>query len=119
MDSADPVPGFSSACSASRPLFYGRRRSGGWISPRLRSSNRPRRHSRRGGWITRLGAANPALVPGIVGTLVCADLLVQSLTGPYPGARLGGILGIILVGALADGWMCEMHATSPPKPRVA
>ena len=65
--------------------------------------------------LARLGAAAPALMPGIVGTLMCADLLVQIATGPYPGARPGGVLAVIAVGALVAGWMREMHTT----PRVS
>lgn len=61
--------------------------------------------------LARLGAAAPALVPGIVGTLICADFLVQVATGPYPAARPGGVLAVILVGTLAAGWMREKHAT--------
>lgn len=63
--------------------------------------------------LARLGAAAPALVPGFVGTLICADFLVQVATGPYPGARLGGVLGVMAVGALAVGWMREMQGTAP------
>lgn len=63
--------------------------------------------------LARLGAAAPALVPGFVGTLICADFLVQVATGPYPGARPGGVLGIIVVGALVVGWMREMHGAPP------
>ena len=62
--------------------------------------------------LARLGAAAPALVPGFVGTLICADFLVQVAAGPYPGARLGGVLGIIAVGTLVAGWMREMD-TAP------
>ena len=61
--------------------------------------------------LARLGAAAPALMPGIVGTLMCADFLVQVATGPYAGARPGGVLGVVVVGALAAGWMREMHTT--------
>ena len=43
--------------------------------------------------LARLGAAAPALVPGFVGTLICADFLVQVAAGPYPGARLGARAG--------------------------
>lgn len=60
--------------------------------------------------LAHLGATAPVLVPGIMGTQVCADLLVQVVTGPYPGARLGGVLGIVVVGTLAAGWMREIHA---------
>lgn len=60
--------------------------------------------------LARLGAAVPALIPGMVGTLVCADFLVQAATGPYPGARLGGVLGIIVVGTLVAAWMREMRS---------
>ncbi|MYC98372.1 MAG: CPBP family intramembrane metalloprotease [Gammaproteobacteria bacterium] len=63
--------------------------------------------------LARLGTAAPALVPGIVGTLVCADFLVQLATGPYPGARLGGVLGVVAVGALVVVWMRQMHGTPP------
>lgn len=66
--------------------------------------------------LARLGAAAPALVPGIVGTLTCADFLVQVASGPYPGARLGGVLGVLVAGALAVGWMREMQ-TRPPAAR--
>ena len=59
--------------------------------------------------LARLGAAAPALAPGIVATVLSADFLVQIATGPYPGARLGGVLGIIVVGALAAGWTREIH----------
>ncbi len=65
--------------------------------------------------LARLGAAAPALMPGIVGTLTCADYFTQVATGPYPGARLGGVLGVIVVGALVVGWMREMRRT----PRVS
>ena len=63
--------------------------------------------------LARLGAASPALVPGFVGILVCADFLVQVATGPYPGARLGGLLGVMAVGALVVVWMREMHGAPP------
>ena len=63
--------------------------------------------------LARLGTAAPALLPGIVGTLVCADFLVQLATGPYPGARLGGVLGIVAVGTLVVVWMRQMHGTPP------
>ena len=69
--------------------------------------------------LARLGAAAPALVPGILATLTCADFLVQIVTGPYPGARLGGVLGIIVVGTLAAGWMREINATSLREARAA
>ena len=62
--------------------------------------------------LARLGAAAPALMPGIVGTLICADFLVQIATGPYPGARPGGVLAVIVLGTLVVGWMREMH-TAP------
>ncbi|MYH49478.1 MAG: CPBP family intramembrane metalloprotease [Gammaproteobacteria bacterium] len=69
--------------------------------------------------LARLGAAAPALMPGIVGTLTCAGLLVQVATGPYPGARLGGVLAVIAVGTLGAGWMREMDTAprmSPQRP---
>lgn len=65
--------------------------------------------------LARLGAAAPALMPGIVGTLICADFLVQIATGPYPGARPGGVLAVIVLGTLVVGWMREMHTT----PRIS
>lgn len=63
--------------------------------------------------LARLGAAAPALIPGTVGTLVCAGFLVQVATGPYPGARLGGVVAVMAVGALVIVWMREMHGTPP------
>ena len=63
--------------------------------------------------LARLGAAVPALIPGMVGALACADFLVAVATGPYPGARLGGVLGVIVVGTLVVGWMRELHGTPP------
>ncbi len=69
--------------------------------------------------LARLGAAAPALVPGIVGTVVSADLLVQVVTGPYPGARLGGVVGVVVVAALAAAWTRELRGTSLRRARVA
>ena len=60
-----------------------------------------------------LGATLPVIVPGIVATVLCADLLVQAVTGPYPGARPGAVAGIIVVGALASAWAREIRAVSP------
>ena len=62
--------------------------------------------------LARLGAGAPALIPGIVGTAVSADLLVQVVTGPYPGARLGGVVGIVFVAALAAAWARELDGAS-------
>ena len=67
--------------------------------------------------LARLGAAAPALMPGIVGTLTCADFLVQAATGPYPGARLGGVLAVIAVGTLVAVWMREMDTTPRASPQ--
>ena len=64
--------------------------------------------------LARLGAVAPALMPGIVGTLICADLLVRIATGPYPGARIGGVLGVVVLSALVVVWVREMHGA----PRV-
>ncbi len=64
--------------------------------------------------LVHLVAAAPAVVPGIVGTVICTYLFVQVATGPYPGARLGGVLGGVVVGTLAAGWMRELHAVSGP-----
>ncbi len=62
--------------------------------------------------LAHLVAAAPALVPGIVWTAVGAEFLVQIATGPYPGARLGGALGVVVVGTLAAAWMRELHPMS-------
>ena len=61
-----------------------------------------------------LGRAAPALVPGIIATVVSAGLLVQVVTGPYPGARLGGVLGLGAVAALASVWT-RMLGDAPPR----
>ena len=68
--------------------------------------------------LARLGAGAPALMPGIVGTVVSADLLVQVVTGPYPGARLGGVVGVVVVAALAVAWMRELRGISFRRARV-
>ena len=69
--------------------------------------------------LARVGAGAPALMPGIVGTALCADFLVQVVAGPYPGARLGGVVGVIVVAALAAAWTREVHATSLRGARAA
>ena len=68
--------------------------------------------------LARLGAAAPAVIPGMVGTLICADFLVQVATGPYPGARVGGVAGVIAVAALAVASAREMRATSLRRTRA-
>ena len=60
-----------------------------------------------------VGAALPAVVPGIVATVLCADLLVQAVTGPYPGARLGAVAGVLVVGTLASAWVRTIRSASP------
>lgn len=60
-----------------------------------------------------LGRAAPALVPGIIATVVSAGLLVQVVTGPYPGARLGGVLGLGAVAALASVWTRMLGDAAP------
>ena len=64
--------------------------------------------------LARLGAGAPALIPPIVGTVISAGLLVQVVTGPYPGARLGGVLGLGAVAALASVWT-RMLGDAPPR----
>ena len=60
-----------------------------------------------------LGATMPVIVPGIVATVLCADLLVQAVTGPYPGARPGAVAGILVVVTLASASAREIGAVSP------
>ncbi len=60
--------------------------------------------------LARLGAGAPALIPGIVAIVISADFVVQVVSGPYPGARLGGVVGIVTVAALAAAWMRELDA---------
>lgn len=63
--------------------------------------------------LAHLGATLPVVVPGIVATVLCADLLVQAVTGPYPGARPGAVAGVIVVGTLASAWVREIRSVSP------
>ena len=59
--------------------------------------------------LARLGASAPALIPGVVGTVVSAALLLQVATGPYPGARLGGLAGLAVVAVLTVVWTRELE----------
>ncbi|MDE0081250.1 MAG: type II CAAX endopeptidase family protein [Gammaproteobacteria bacterium] len=58
--------------------------------------------------LARLGAGTPALIPPIVGTVLSAGLLVEVLTGPYPGAGLGGALALSVVAGLSAVWAREL-----------
>jgi hypothetical protein len=55
--------------------------------------------------VVRLGAAHPALVPGIVGTTTVLGLLEVMVDAPFPGARVGAALAAALIGLVARTWM--------------
>ena len=55
--------------------------------------------------LARLGAAAPVLIPGVVGTIISAGLLVQFVTAPYPAASLGAVLGLGVMALLSDASM--------------
>ena len=54
--------------------------------------------------VVRLGAARPGLVPVIVGTFLVAGMLEDLVAGGYPGARVGAVLGVLVIGALVVWW---------------
>ena len=55
--------------------------------------------------LARLGAAAPALIPGVVGTIISAGLLVQYVAAPYPAAGLGAVLGFVVMAVLSAASM--------------
>ena len=59
--------------------------------------------------LARLGAGAPALIPVVVGTVISAGLLVELATGPYPGSRLGAMVGLIVVAVLSRIWDRELE----------
>ncbi len=58
--------------------------------------------------LTRLGARAPALIPGIVATLIGAEFLAGLLAGAYPGVRVGSLVGLVVVASLAVWWTREL-----------
>jgi hypothetical protein len=62
----------------------------------------------------RVGAAHPALVPGIVGTAVALDGLASSRAAVHEGAQIGGILAALVVSSIAWAWTRELSASVRP-----
>ena len=63
--------------------------------------------------IVFLGAATPALVPGIFGTMTVLGSFVVMIAAPYPGARVGAVLTAAVIVALARIWMRTLSEASP------
>jgi hypothetical protein len=51
----------------------------------------------------RLLSADPALAPGVVGTVTALNSLAFALDAPHPGARTGGTLAALVLLGLAWG----------------
>ena len=63
--------------------------------------------------IVFLGAASPALVPGIFGTTAVLGSLLVMVAPPYPGGRLGAVLTAVAIVLLARAWMRRLSEASP------
>ena len=64
--------------------------------------------------IVRFSARVPALAPLIVGTLMVTVALETALTGPYLGARVGGLLTASLIAWLALIWSRALGRSDAP-----
>ncbi|HIC52812.1 MAG TPA: CPBP family intramembrane metalloprotease [Gemmatimonadetes bacterium] len=64
--------------------------------------------------IVRFSARVPALAPLIVGTLMVTVALETALTGPYLGARVGGLLAASLIAWLALIWSRALGRSDAP-----
>jgi hypothetical protein len=64
--------------------------------------------------IVRFSARVPALAPLIVGTLMVTVALETALTGPYLGARVGGLLAASLIAWLALIWSRALSRSDAP-----
>ena len=62
--------------------------------------------------IVFLGAAIPALVPGIFGTMAVVGSFGVMVAAPHPGARLGAVLATIVIVVLARAWMRTLSEAS-------
>ena len=63
--------------------------------------------------IVFLGAASPALVPGIFGTTAVLGSLLVMVAPLYPGGRLGAVLTAVVIVLLARAWMRTLSEASP------
>ena len=63
--------------------------------------------------IVFLGAASPALVPGIFGTTAVLGSLLVMVAALYPGGRLGAVLTAVVIVLLARAWMRTLSEASP------
>jgi hypothetical protein len=55
--------------------------------------------------------AEPVLIPGIVAVFMVVRTVVDTWWEPYAGARIGGMIGVLLLVALALPWMRELTET--------
>lgn len=54
--------------------------------------------------VAHLGASVPALIPGVMATILGIELVQVILAPPHHGARLGALLGLIVLGSIAWWW---------------
>ncbi len=54
--------------------------------------------------LVRFASAAPVLAPGMIAVFIGVDSVTLSVDAAYPGARIGGILGIIVIAAMAAAW---------------
>jgi hypothetical protein len=55
---------------------------------------------------------HPEAVPAFVGTALAVQALWTSVSAPYAGARVGGLVAVALIGALAWWWTQELRRST-------
>ncbi len=54
--------------------------------------------------LARLVSAAPVLAPGMAAVLIGVESATRSVDAAYPGARLGGVLGVVVIAGMAAAW---------------